>query len=120
MAIVIMGISLVSVGGIDNANYTSSTSNTNSENHYIQVFGSAPTPVTVYKNQVGITTSATSIRTGPHINYSRKGTFGKAVKLSIIGTAGSFYKVKYNGSTGFVSNATVSIVVPTPATVYKN
>ncbi|HEY5523939.1 MAG TPA: SH3 domain-containing protein [Clostridium sp.] len=68
---------------------------------------------------MGTTTATTSIRTGPLTAYSIKGTFAKGTKLAIIGTAGSFYKVNYNGTSGFVSASTVSIVAPMPVTVAK-
>ena len=80
---------------------------------------SALTPTTVYKNQVGVTSAITSIRTGAHVNYSVKGSFSKGIRLSILGAAGSFYKVSYNGISGYVSALTVSIVAPTPATIAK-
>jgi len=86
-----------------------------------------PTPATIYKNQVGYTTAVTSIRTGAHENYSVQGTFPKGTKISIIATTGSFYKVSYNGKTGYVNSSTVTltaptpvVVEPTPATIYKN
>ena len=122
IATIIMGIALVSLGGISNLNYNSSTS---SADKYIQVFGSAvKQPVLVYKTQYGVTTSSVSIRTGASDTYSTQGTFANKTNLSILATCGSFYKVSYSGKTGYVSNQYVRItakpvVVVTPPTVYK-
>jgi len=124
IATTIMAIALVSVGGMDNSNYNSSTS---SSNKYVQVFGSVvKQPVVVYKNQYGIATgNGISIRTGAGIQYSWQGSFALGTKINILGTAGSFYKVSYSGKTGYVSKQFVKITakpvaIVTPKTVYKN
>ena len=69
----------------------------------------APTP-TVYKNQCGVATgNGINIRTGAGIEYSWQGGFALGTKINILGTAGSFYKVRYSGITGYVSNEYVKI-----------
>jgi len=84
------------------------------------------TPVVVYKNQYGITTSSNvSIRTGAGTDYSVQGSLSNGTKVNILGTAGSFYKISYSGKTGFISNQYVKITakpvtIVTPKTIYKN
>jgi len=119
MVITIIGISLVSVGGNNNVSYT------NSENHYIQLLGSAPTPVTVAKTLYGTTKASISVRTGAHVNYSIFGTMPKGTKIVVTGVAGSFYRVTYNKRTGYISSSAVTltakpiVAAPTPVTVAK-
>ncbi|HEY8803629.1 MAG TPA: SH3 domain-containing protein [Clostridium sp.] len=63
------------------------------------------TPSTEYKNQYGVATGdGISIRTGAGTQYSWQGSFALRTKINILGTAGSFYKVRYSGITGYVSN----------------
>jgi len=50
-----------------------------------------------------------SIRTGAGTQYSWQGGFALGIKINILGTAGSFYKVSYSGITGYVSNQYVKI-----------
>ena len=106
-----IGMVIVSVGCINNTSYVSNTSNTNK---YIQVLGTAAkTPVVVYKSQTGVATGeGISIRKGPGTQYSWQGSFHFGTKINILGTSGSFYKVSYNGVTGYVSKQYVKIVVP--------
>jgi len=68
------------------------------------------TPSTVYKTQYGVATGdGISIRTGAGTQYSWQGSFALGTKINILGTAGSFYKVRYSGITGYVSNQYVKI-----------
>ena len=116
IATTIMGIALVSVGGINNVNYNSSKG---SVDQYIQVFGS------VYATQYGVTTaSSLSVRTEAGINYSIQGTFKSGTKVIIVGKTNNFYKVSYSGKTGYICAQYVKItskpvVVVTPKTIYK-
>ena len=81
-----------------------------------------PTPATISKILYGVTTASVSIRTGAHINYSVQGTFANGTRINITGVAGPFYRVNYNGKTGYISNQYVKLVAavePTPATINK-
>jgi len=85
-----------------------------------------PTPPTISKTLYGITTASVSIRTGAHINYSVQGIFNNGTNINIIGIAGSFYKVSYNGKTGFIDMQYVKIIdkpvmesITTPTVIYK-
>ena len=119
IATTIMGIALVSASGISNVNYSISA-------QYVKITAKpaavAPTPATISKTLYGVTTASISIRTGAHINYSVQGTFANGTKINITGVAGSFYRVNYNGKTGYISNQYVKLAAvaePTPVTVSK-
>ncbi|MCB2295349.1 SH3 domain-containing protein, partial [Clostridium algoriphilum] len=102
IAATIMGISLVSVGSINNVNYNSSKG---SVDQYIQVFGN------VYTTQYGVTTaSSLSIRTGVSTNYPIQGTFKSGTNVVIVGKTNNFYKISYSGRTGYISAQYVKIV----------
>ncbi|MBZ9688311.1 SH3 domain-containing protein [Clostridium estertheticum] len=93
IATTIMGITLISVGGINNVNYNSSTS---SVGQYMQVFGS------VYETQYGVTTgSDLSVRSGAGTNYSILGSMKSGTKIIMTGKINNFYKITYNGKTGY-------------------
>ncbi|MBZ9637549.1 SH3 domain-containing protein [Clostridium sp. FP1] len=110
IATTIMGIALVSVGGINNVNYNSST---NSVNKYIQVFGS------VYETQQGVTTGSNlSVRSGAGTNYSILGSMKIGTQISITGKTNNFYKITYGGKTGYVSTQYVKITAK-PVVVAK-
>lgn len=101
LAVLIMIIALVYVGGIDQANYKSSTS---SADKYVQVFGS------VYTTQYGITTaSSLNIRTGAGLNYSSVGTLKKGTNVVMIGKTNNFYKITYAGNIRYISAQYVKI-----------
>jgi len=126
IATVIMGITLASVCGSNNATYGS-----NSTDKYVQVLSSttqhvnvvvkssvsskistvAPQLKVVYKVQYGVATGdQISIRTGPGFKYSWQGGFRIGTSLKILGSCNNFYKVSYSGKTGFVSKQYVRIV----------
>ncbi|MCB2328247.1 SH3 domain-containing protein [Clostridium tagluense] len=110
IATTIMGIALVSVGGINNINYNSST---NSVDKYTQVFGS------VYETQQGVTTgSDLSVRSGAGTNYSILGSMKIGTKISITGKTNNFYKITYGSKTGYVSTQYVKITAK-PVVVAK-
>ncbi len=52
------------------------------------------------------------MRSGPSTKYKILGTYDKGIKMSVIGAKGSWYKVKYNGTTGYVTSEYMSISVP--------
>ncbi|MCB2301025.1 SH3 domain-containing protein, partial [Clostridium tagluense] len=110
IATTIMGIALVSVGGINNINYNGST---NSVGKYTQVFGS------VYETQQGVTTgSDLSVRSGAGTNYSILGSMKIGTKISITGKTNNFYKITYGSKTGYVSAQYVKITAK-PVVVAK-
>jgi len=82
-------------------------------NQYVKITSkpvAVVTPKTIYKNQYGIAIGdGISIRTGAGIQYSWQAGFALGTKINILGTAGSFYKVSYDGVTGYVSNQYVKI-----------
>jgi len=96
----------------------------------------ASSPVVVYKNQIGKAMGeGISIRKGPGVQYGWQAGFHLGETFKILGTSGSFYKVSYNGVTGYVSKQYVKIMASgtpitvkpaapaaptTPAVVYKN
>ena len=96
----------------------------------------ASSPVVVYKSQIGKAMGeGISIRKGPGVQYGWQAGFHLGVTFKILGTSGSFYKVSYNGVTGYVSKQYVKIMAAgtpitvkpaapaaptTPALVYKN
>jgi len=101
LATMIMIIALVYVGGIENANYNSSTS---SANKYVQVLGS------VYTTQYGTTkASSLTVRTGAGVNYSSVGTMKRGTNVVMIGLTNNFYKITYAGKTRYISAQYVKI-----------
>ena len=109
IATTIMGIALISVGGINNVNYNSSRS---SVDKYIQVFSA-------YETQYGVTTaSSLSVRSGAGTNYSILGSIKNGGKISITGKINNFYKITYIGKTGYVSAQYVKITAK-PVVVVK-
>ncbi|MBU3215585.1 SH3 domain-containing protein [Clostridium estertheticum] len=115
IAIAAMGITFVSVGGFNNANYKNSTS---SMDKNIKVLGS------VYTTQYGVTTaSALSVRSGAGTNYAILGSMKSGTKVIITGKTNNFYKVTYNSKTAYISTQYVKItakpvVVVTPPMEY--
>ena len=120
IATAIMGIALVSVGGINNANYKSSTSTIGKN---VKVFGA------VYTIQYGVTNASTlSVRSGAGTNYPILGSMKRGTKITITDKINNFYKTTYNGKTGYISaqyvkitaKPVVVVVKPTtPTIVYK-
>ncbi|MBU3182146.1 SH3 domain-containing protein [Clostridium psychrophilum] len=112
----IMGIALVSVGSINNANYKNSSG---SMDKNIKVFSS------VYATQYGVTTGSNlSVRSGAGTNYAILGSMKIGAKVIITGKTNNFYKITYNGKIAYVSALYVKItakpvVVVTPPAVYK-
>ncbi|MBX4262918.1 SH3 domain-containing protein (plasmid) [Clostridium estertheticum] len=64
---------------------------------------------TVSKIQYGVTTSILNIRTGASTKDSILGKYANKAKIKILGKIGSFYKVSYNGKTGYVSTKYVKL-----------
>jgi len=112
IATTITGIALVSILGINNTNYNISTS---SMHRHTQVLGSVTAqPAVVYKRQYGVTTvSSVNIRTGPGTNYSTQGSLNTGTNIDILGKAGNFYKISYNGKTAYIGAQYVKITVMT-------
>jgi uncharacterized protein YvpB len=66
--------------------------------------------------QIYITLANLNVRTGPSTKYSIIGTVMKGKTLNITGNTGNgWYKVRYNGKTGYVSSTYVKVSnVPSP------
>jgi len=83
---------LISVGGLNNVDHN------NSMDKYVQVFSS------VYTTQYGVTTaSSLSVRSGAGTNYSILGSLKFGTKVVITGKPNNFYRITYNGKTGYIS-----------------
>ena len=115
IATAIIGITLVSVGGLNNTDYN------NSMDKYVQVLGS------VYTTQYGVTTaSILSVRSGAGTNYSILGSIQSGTKIIITGKTNNFYKITHNGKTGYINAQYVKItakpivVVKPPVVVYAS
>ena len=112
--IIIIGITLLYLGGINNVNYNNSTS---SMNQNIKIFGSK------YKTQYGITTaSSLNVRSGAGTKYSWVASMKKGTKVIMTGKTNNFYKITYSGKTRYISAQYVKITakpVVTPSVVPK-
>lgn len=65
--------------------------------------------------------SAVNVRGGPSVKYSKIGTAPKGAVYSVFGKSGSYYKIDYNGKTGYVYSfylsvsAALPVSTPTPS-----
>lgn len=64
-----------------------------------------------------ITGSDVRMRTGAGTSYSIVGTYAKGTKMTITGSKSGWYKVSYNGKTGYVSGDYMRLV---PTTTYSS
>ena len=56
-----------------------------------------------------ITGSYVNFRTGPSTNYKVIATLKKGTAVDIVGKASGWYKISYNGSTGYMSSSYVAV-----------
>ncbi|MGG1072522.1 SH3 domain-containing protein [Priestia megaterium] len=69
---------------------------------YVQVSGTA-TP-SAESTTYTVTASTLNVRSGAGTNYASIGSVTKGQKLSVVSKSGSWYKINYNGRTGYVSS----------------
>ncbi|MCM3774414.1 SH3 domain-containing protein, partial [Priestia aryabhattai] len=55
-----------------------------------------------------------NVRSGAGTNYAAIGSVTKGQKLSVVSKSGSWYKINYNGRTGYVSSDYVQASGATP------
>ncbi len=69
---------------------------------YVQASGTTTPPAesTTYT----VTASMLNVRSGAGTNYASIGSVTKGQKLSVVSKSGSWYKINYNGRTGYVSS----------------
>ena len=81
-------------------NYNGRTGYVSSD--YVQASGTATPPAesTTYT----VTASTLNVRSGAGTNYASIGSVTKGQKLSVVSKSGSWYKINYNGRTGYVSS----------------
>ncbi|MEH7369618.1 SH3 domain-containing protein [Priestia megaterium] len=81
-------------------NYNGRTGYVSSD--YVQASGTTTPPAesTTYT----VTASTLNVRSGAGTSYASIGSVTKGQKLSVVGKSGSWYKINYNGRTGYVSS----------------
>lgn len=67
------------------------------------------TNTTTQTGQVVNVTSKLNIRSGAGTNYGIIGTLGPNATVNILGQEGSWYKISYNGVTGYVSSSYIKV-----------
>ena len=55
-----------------------------------------------------------NVRSGPSTRYKKIGTAPKGDVYTILGTSGSWYKIKYNGRTGYIYGKYIKPIKPKP------
>ncbi|WP_189645038.1 SH3 domain-containing protein [Priestia megaterium] len=73
---------------------------------YVQASGTttAPTTPPAESTTYIVTASTLNVRSGAGTNYASIGSVTKGQKLSVVSKSGSWYKINYNGRTGYVSS----------------
>nr|WP_308201911.1 SH3 domain-containing protein [Priestia megaterium] len=90
-------------------NYNGRTGYVSSD--YVQSSGTTPpAESTTYT----VTASTLNVRSGAGTNYASIGSVTKGQKLSVVSKSGSWYKINYNGRTGYVSSDYVQTSGTTP------
>ncbi|MFF2038120.1 SH3 domain-containing protein [Priestia megaterium] len=81
-------------------NYNGRTGYVSSD--YVQASGTTTPPAesTTYT----VTASTLNVRSGAGTSYASIGSLTKGQKLSVVSKSGSWYKINYNGRTGYVSS----------------
>ncbi|MFB2350608.1 SH3 domain-containing protein [Priestia megaterium] len=99
-------------------NYNGRTGYVSSD--YVQASGTTTPPAesTTYI----VTASTLNVRSGAGTNYASIGSVTKGQKLSVVSKSGSWYKINYNGRTGYVSSdyvqASGTTTPPAESTTY--
>ncbi|MGG3272440.1 SH3 domain-containing protein [Priestia aryabhattai] len=85
-------------------NYNGRTGYVSSD--YVQASGTttAPTTPPAESTTYTVTASTLNVRSGAGTNYASIGSVTKGQKLSVVSKSGSWYKINYNGRTGYVSS----------------
>ncbi len=65
---------------------------------------SSTTPTSSTSKTVYVTASALNVRSGPSTSYSVIGGLNKGNSASVVGTSGSWYKIKYGSGYGYISS----------------
>lgn len=65
---------------------------------------SSTTPSTTSSKTVYITASALNVRSGPGTSYGVVGGLSKGKSATVVGTSGSWYKIKYGSGYGYISS----------------
>ncbi|MDI3090820.1 SH3 domain-containing protein [Priestia megaterium] len=86
-------------------NYSGRTGYVSSD--YVQASGTTAPPAesTTYT----VTASTLNVRSGAGTSYASIGSVTKGQKLSVVSKSGSWYKINYNGRTGYVSSDYVQV-----------
>ncbi len=66
------------------------------------------TTTTSTSKTVYVTASALNVRSGPSTSYSVIGSLKKGSSASVVGTSGSWYKIKYGSGYGYISSSYTS------------
>ncbi|PEB60382.1 hypothetical protein COM86_30295 [Priestia megaterium] len=82
-------------------NYNGRTGYVSSD--YVQVSGTGTTPP-AESTTYTVTASTLNVRSGAGTSYASIGSVTKGQKLSVVSKSGSWYKINYNGRTGYVSS----------------
>ncbi|TPF14382.1 hypothetical protein CBE79_25640 [Priestia megaterium] len=82
-------------------NYNGRTGYVSSD--YVQVSGTGATPP-AESTTYTVTASTLNVRSGAGTSYASIGSVTKGQKLSVVSKSGSWYKINYNGRTGYVSS----------------
>ncbi|WP_161515556.1 SH3 domain-containing protein [Priestia megaterium] len=99
-------------------NYNGRTGYVSSD--YVQASGTTtpPSESTTYT----VTASTLNVRSGAGTSYASIGSVTKGQKLSVVSKSGSWYKINYNGRTGYVSSdyvqASGTTTPPAESTTY--
>ncbi|WP_176586344.1 SH3 domain-containing protein [Priestia megaterium] len=99
-------------------NYNGRTGYVSSD--YVQASGTTTPPAesTTYT----VTASTLNVRSGAGTSYASIGSVTKGQKLSVVSKSGSWYKINYNGRTGYVSSdyvqASGTTTPPAESTTY--
>ncbi len=75
---------------------------------YLSVSGTANPPATQTGKVVNCTTSV-NVRSGPGTGYAIMGSAKKGATYTVTGQSGSWYKIDYNGKTGYISATYLSV-----------
>ena len=82
---------------------------------YIQVGGgsttTAPTtpPTETKTGTVKISSNTLNVRKGPGTGYARIGSLSNGAAVTILGEESGWYKISYNGGTGYVSKEYIQV-----------
>ena len=76
---------------------------------YLSVSGTTTPPPTVRTGKVVNCTTSVNVRSGPGTGYAILGSAKKGATYTVTGQSGSWYKIDYNGKTGYISSTYLSV-----------